>query len=263
MKLLNIIKEIGDSSIHPYNFINNETQIRFDRGMLRGSSTWTFKTTKNNYEVNISYTGGKDIFPGSNIAIPKFMTYEKYLDTTQEGSPFKVMSTITAILRNELLQTFEGKLVIEYLDYVIWPASEEKFGAYNVNSKIQRNKLYKIFLEKQIPQYINSWVDKEGYFGFKVKKDLNEIKIQKPIRYSKLYKKFGQKLSIDIWKKIENNLDISFKTFKGENGLGYSLEELEELPILESFLSVMFDWVLTDEGSDFWLNIYVKHNPQF
>lgn len=165
-----ILKEIGDNSLSPYSYNNEDTTLKFDRGMLRGASTWKFKTPENNYEVNINYTGGKNIFPGSNIGVPKFMTYEGHLDTTQEGKPLKVMATITAILRKELLQNFEGKPVIEYLDYIVWPASEEKFGTYNIQSKHQRNKLYKVFLEKQLPQYIDSWVDKEGYFGFKVKK---------------------------------------------------------------------------------------------
>ena len=180
MKLINILKEIGDASLAPYSYSREESNIKFDRGMLRGSSTWKFSSPKNDYEVIISYTGGKQTFPGSNIGVPKFMTYENHLDTTQEGKPLKVMATITSILRKELLQEFEGKPVIEYLDYIAWPASEEKFGAYNIQSKTQRNKLYKVFLEKQLPQYIDSWVDKDGHFGFKVKKNISEVKINKP-----------------------------------------------------------------------------------
>jgi hypothetical protein len=170
MKLTNILKEIGDASLAPYSYFNEDTNIKFDKGMLRGSSTWKFSSPENGYEVDINYTGGKQTFPGSNIGIPKFMTYEGHLDTTQEGKPLKVMATVISILRKELLQEFEGKPVIEYLDYIVWPASEEKFGAYNIQSKYQRNKLYKVFLEKQLPQYIDSWVDIDGYFGFKVKK---------------------------------------------------------------------------------------------
>lgn len=180
MKLINILKEIGDASLAPYSYFNEDTNLKFDKGMLRGASTWKFSSPENDYEVMISYTGGKQTFPGSNIGVPKFMTYEGHLDTTQEGKPLKVMATITSILRKELLQEFEGKPVIEYLDYIVWPASEEKFGAYNIQSKTQRNKLYKVFLEKQLPQYIDSWVDKDGHFGFKVKKNISEIKIQKP-----------------------------------------------------------------------------------
>ena len=170
MKIIDILQEIGDASLAPYSYFNEDTNLRFDRGMLRGASEYKFNSPKNSYEVVINYTGGKNIFPGSNIGVPKFMTYEGHLDTTQEGKPLKVMATVTSILKKELLKDFEGKPVIEYLDYIVWPASEEKFGAYNIQAKDQRNKLYKVFLEKQIPQYIDSWINKDGYFGFKVKK---------------------------------------------------------------------------------------------
>jgi hypothetical protein len=33
MKLTNILKEIGDASLAPYSYFNEDTNIKFDKGM--------------------------------------------------------------------------------------------------------------------------------------------------------------------------------------------------------------------------------------
>lgn len=176
------LQEIGDTSLKPFSFTQGDSNLDYDQGLLRGSSTYKFESPKNSYEVIVSYTGGKQSFPGSNIAIPKFMTYEGHQDTTQEGKPLQIMSTIMSIIKKELFRNFEDKKVIDYIDYLVWPASEEKFGIQNIQSKNQRNKLYKVFLEKLIPQYIEKWVDVDGYFGVKLKHGITEVKIKDPIK---------------------------------------------------------------------------------
>lgn len=257
------LKEIGDASIKPYSFFLQDSNIRFDHGMLRGSSTWKFKSEENRYEVIVSYSGGKNIFPGSNIATPKFMTYENHLDTTQEGEPLKIMATITSILRKELLQDFEGKPVISYLDYIVWPASDEKFGVQNTLSAVQRNKLYKVFLQKQIPQYIENWVDKDGWFGFKVSKNISEIKIIKPTSpEAEMKRLFDKHIGLGVWEKFNKNL----KEMSNINIMDMR-HVIQSIP--PYFIDSAFEWSETPEGHDYWddieqtwLQAYETHENQ-
>lgn len=146
IKLKDIVNEIGEASIKPYEFNQTELNPPFVTIQFETDSGTSYEVLLELLEIedptdSESYaqsmriefaakTSGQDSYSSSKL--------------TNEGAPLKIMSTVTAIIKEYL-----KKKMFEDVEYLIYSPSKKSSGE-TINSN-QRNMMYKKFISHAIP----------------------------------------------------------------------------------------------------------------
>lgn len=194
--LYNIIKEVGEATIQPYEWWNaNETYLE-RKECARGQ--YTFETD-DGLEYNVIFSKPELKKPEWNISF-KAVDDEDQTDYTDKspnrGEPLKIMSTISQIVKDFIMKKNPQILTIE--------------AAKEGDDDNRRLKMYQAFVEKQVPQGYS--MKREGDRIILKKNKLSEI-IQEEINHLlKEYSKDGD-VDWDLWEKrheIKHSIFMDF-----------------------------------------------------
>ena len=166
IKLKDILLEIGDASIKPYNWneeSNNNimwTPADFKQQLRGGSTTaylgesfFEFKTDKGTeYIVKIEYDSDGDyeqegLEVGVDFYTKSFGKIDNKMGMTNMHEQYRVMATIVAIVM-QWINEWDEYFIIHEIN--IEPKVEEDESEYGTSSK--RGKLYSAYIKKQLPK---------------------------------------------------------------------------------------------------------------
>jgi hypothetical protein len=228
------IKEIGDGSSKPYKWVKVNDIFSQDSGNRKFSKEYSFTT-----ESGMDYIVGLDLKD-------KILTVDFMIDSmdgneyqeTNKGELFKVMSTISSILR-EIIDKYKSITKIKY-----FPKS--KIG----KQQNQRDRLYKIYLKKEFPNvtfeknHMGDTVAILNESSLKIKKSLMErIIFEIGDGGAKTYKYKGTRSS-----PIEGKSKYTFTT---DSEMDYSVSLEIDDGYLEVDFSVWGQYAETNKGEMF------------
>ncbi len=239
------VNEVGEASskIYPYARQHEDFEVEGDR--IFGTTVYNFITDNDSYyDVIFSYYTTPE---GENGVSIDFTAEESY-EMTNKGELFKVMGTVVDIIRTEL----NRPKIKQYIDFITYLPAKNKSKVGATGGDIQRDKLYRAFIKKQIPNVVEKpgpggltyFYIKESYEGKRTDKGApGTLK-------AKITKLYGGDVTIEKAKKLKNrenatahdkrqaNWFINFHS-KNEAMQGQSAEV--DFRGLEKELDAMFD----------------------
>lgn len=239
------LKEVGEASAKSYGYTKQHDDFGIVDDEVFGTVVYNFLTDNDSfYDVIFSYYTTEE---GENGVSIDFTADESY-EMTNKGELFKIMSTVVNVMKEELTQP-EIQKVLDFITYL--PAkNKSKVGA--TGGDIQRDKLYKAFIKKQVPNVVEKpgpggltyFYLKESYEGKRTDKGApGTLK-------AKITKHYGGDVTIEKARKLKNRKDATahdkrqanwFINFHSKNEAMQGQSAEVDFRGLEKELDAMFD----------------------
>jgi hypothetical protein len=225
------VNEVGEASSKIYPHIRQHEDFEVEGDNIFGTTAYNFLTDNDSYyDVIFSYYTTPE---GENGVSIDFTAEESY-EMTNKGELFKVMGTVVDIIRTEL----NRPKIKEYIDFITYLPAKNKSKVGATRGDIQRDKLYKAFIKKQIPNVVEKpgpggltyFYIKESYEGKKTDKGApGTLK-------AKITKLYGGDVTIEKAKKLKNREDATSLDKKQANwfiNFHTKNEEIQEIAATE------------------------------
>lgn len=242
----NGLNEVGEASAKSYGFTKQHDDFEIEDGKVFGTVVYNFITDNDLfYDVIFSYYTTEE---GENGVSIDFTADESY-EMTNKGELFKIMSTIINIMRKELAQP-EIRQVLDFITYL--PAkNKSKVGA--TGGDVQRDKLYKAFIKKQIPDV----VEKPGPGGltyYYIKESYKSKRTDKGAPgtlKAKITKLYGGDVTSEKARKLKNRKNATAHDKRQANWFINFHSKNENLNEVGEGSAEPYQWKETKQGSDY------------
>lgn len=198
------LNEVGESNLKPYTYLKNHDDLEVQDGEVFGTVVYSFLTAADQYyDVVLSYY----TTPSGEHGVSIDFTADEGYETTDKGDLYKVMSTIVSILSKELKQPH----IKDILDFITYIPAKQKSGGITPSGDKQRDKLYRAFIKKQIPNVVEK-PGPEGTARFYLKESYKGKKTDKGAPgtlKAKITKLYGGDVTIEKAEKLKNREDAT------------------------------------------------------
>lgn len=240
------LNEVGEASSKSYSFTKEEDNLEIEDNKILGTSTYNFLTDNDIfYDVKFSYYTTEK---GENGVSIDFTVDEDY-EMTNKGELFKVMTTIVNIIKQELTQP----AVYDILDFITYLPAKNKSKVGAAGGDIQRDKLYKAFIKKQIPNVVEKpgpggltyFYIKESYEGKRTDKGApGTLK-------AKITKLYGGDVTIEKARKLKNRKNATAHDKRQANWFINFHSKNESLNEVGEGSAEPYQWKETKQGNDY------------